>query len=159
MLFFCFLAVLTSSWRHFGSILAAMDPILPRFWKSLGLCWLHFCCEVNWRWMGWWGYAKRQELKNQPLSNKSLKIQSCSSLTNTRSFLQQPSMTLSSREFVCFCSLVFQSLLSACRKEMRATLDLETHVKPTRDRKARQEQCNHLSSRYFGEHQQEWRQK
>ena len=58
MFFFGFLAVLTPSWRHFGSILAAMDPILARVWEvfwahvgsifgaKLPLCWAFLAQEL-----------------------------------------------------------------------------------------------------------------
>ena len=46
-----------------GSILAPFwrlwTPSGLNFRRFLVSFWLHFCCEVNWCWMGWWGYAKR----------------------------------------------------------------------------------------------------
>ena len=50
MFFFGFLAVLTPSWRHFGFVLAALDPIWGRFWRSLGSFWLHFGAKLALCW-------------------------------------------------------------------------------------------------------------
>ena len=65
-----FFAVLTPSWLHFGSISVPLGPILARFWKFLAPCWHHFGAMLgplggrkSWHWMGWWGYAKRQEFE------------------------------------------------------------------------------------------------
>ena len=40
--FFDFFAVLIPSWRHFGSVLGPLDPILARFGRFLAICWHHF---------------------------------------------------------------------------------------------------------------------
>ena len=45
-------AVLTPSWRHCGSLLAPLDPILAPFWRCLVPFWLHvgakFLKDAHW---------------------------------------------------------------------------------------------------------------
>ena len=51
--FFDFSAILTPSWRHFGSIFAPLGPIWARFWRFLVPFWLHVGAKLALSWGTW----------------------------------------------------------------------------------------------------------